>query len=53
MDRITNTYAELEKSTREHRYLVEALENGQTDLAVALTLVHLTAISGKLEEAAV
>jgi DNA-binding FadR family transcriptional regulator len=49
MDRITNTYAELEKSTREHRYLVEALESGQTDLAVALTLVHLNAIKGKLE----
>ena len=49
MDQITNTYAEIEKSTREHRYLVEALENGQTDLAVALALVHLTAIKGKLE----
>lgn len=49
MDRITNTYSELEKSTREHRYLVEALEQGQTDLAVALALVHLTAIKGKLE----
>lgn len=49
MDRITNTYVELEKSTREHRYLIEALENGQTDLAVALALVHLNAIKGKLE----
>ncbi len=49
MDQITNTYSELEKSTREHRYLVEALEQGQTDLAVALALVHLTAIRGKLE----
>jgi len=49
MDQITNTFAELEKSTREHRYLVEALEQGQTDLAVALALVHLTAIRGKLE----
>ncbi|MGI6433112.1 MAG: FadR/GntR family transcriptional regulator [Sphaerochaetaceae bacterium] len=49
MDQITNSYVELEKSTREHRYLVEALEHGQTDLAVALTLVHLTAIRGKLE----
>ncbi len=51
MDRITNTYSELEKNTREHRYLVEALEQGQTDLAVALALVHLTAIKGKLEAA--
>ena len=33
----------------EHRYLVDALEQGQTDLAVALALVHLTAIRGKLE----
>ncbi len=49
MEQITNTYLELEKSTREHRYMVEALENGQTDLAVALTLVHLSAIRGKLE----
>ena len=49
MDQISNTYGELEKSTREHRYLVEALEQGQTDLAVALALVHLTAIRGKLE----
>ena len=47
MDQITNTYVELEKATREHRYLVEALEQGQTDLAVALTLVHLTAIRSK------
>jgi DNA-binding FadR family transcriptional regulator len=49
MDQISNTYIELEKSTREHRYLVDALEQGQTDLAVALALVHLTAIRGKLE----
>jgi DNA-binding FadR family transcriptional regulator len=49
MDQITNTFNELEKSTREHRYLVDALEQGQTDLAVALALVHLTAIRGKLE----
>ena len=48
MDQITNTYTELEKATREHRYLVEALEQGQTDLAVALTLVHLTAIRAKV-----
>lgn len=51
MDKISNTFVELEKNTREHRYLVEALQNGQTDLAVALTLVHLTAIRGKLEAA--
>ena len=53
MDQITNTYVEVEKSTREHRYLVEALEQGQTDLAVALALVQLTAIRGKLEAAVV
>ncbi len=51
MEKISNTFIELDKSTREHRYLVEALQNGQTDLAVALTLVHLTAIRGKLEAA--
>lgn len=49
MDKITSTSGELEKSTREHRYLVESLQNGQTDLAVALTLVNLTALRGKLE----
>ncbi len=49
MDQITSTYTDMEKATREHRYLVEALEQGQTDLAVALTLVHLTAIRAKLE----
>lgn len=49
MGRVSNTYAEFERSTREHRYLVEALEHGQTDLAVALTLVHLNAIKAKLE----
>lgn len=49
MGRISNTFSELERSTREHRYLVEALENGQTDLAVALALVHLNAIKAKLE----
>ncbi len=49
MDQITNNYIELEKATREHRYLVEAFEQGQTDLAVALALVHLTAIKTKLE----
>ncbi|MDC7244804.1 MAG: GntR family transcriptional regulator [Sphaerochaetaceae bacterium] len=51
MEKITSTFTEIEKSTREHRYLVEALQNGQTDLAVALVLVHLTAIRGKLEAA--
>lgn len=50
MDQITNSFIEVEKATREHRYLVEALGQGQTDLAVALTLVHLTAIKTKLEE---
>ncbi len=50
MEKITSTAIELEKSTREHRYLVESLQNGQTDLAVALTLVNLTALRGKLED---
>jgi DNA-binding FadR family transcriptional regulator len=36
------TYEEYEKKVREYQYIVEALQNGQTDLAVALVLVNLT-----------
>ena len=49
MDRIPETYGEQRKKVNEYRYLVEALENGQTDLAVALTLVNLTNIRDKFE----
>lgn len=36
------TFEEYEKKVREYQYIVEALQNGQTDLAVALVLVNLT-----------
>jgi len=49
MDRLPETYSEQRKKVNEYRYLVEALENGQTDLAVALTLVNLTNIKDKFE----
>ena len=42
------TYEEYEKKVREYQYIVEALENGQTDLAVALVLVNLTSIKRRL-----
>ncbi len=40
---------EFEKKVREYQYIVEALENGQTDLAVALVLVNLTDVKKKIE----
>jgi len=49
MERLTETFKEQQKKVNEYRYLVDALENGQTDLAVALTLVNLTNISEKFE----
>ncbi|WP_320129161.1 GntR family transcriptional regulator [uncultured Sphaerochaeta sp.] len=49
LDRLPETYGEQKKKVNEYRYLVEALENGQTDLAVALTLVNLTNIKDKFE----
>ena len=50
LDRIKENLAEKKKKVNEYRYLVDALENGQTDLAVALTLVNLTNISDKFED---
>lgn len=50
LDRIKESLAEKKKKVNEYRYLVDALENGQTDLAVALTLVNLTSISDKFED---
>jgi DNA-binding FadR family transcriptional regulator len=49
LDRLPESYNEQRKKVNEYRYLVEALENGQTDLAVALTLVSLTTIKDKFE----
>ncbi len=50
LDRIKEGLTEKKKKVNEYRYLVDALENGQTDLAVALTLVNLTSISDKFED---
>ncbi|NMA23698.1 MAG: FadR family transcriptional regulator [Spirochaetales bacterium] len=49
LDRLSENYAEQRKKVNEYRYLVEALQNGQTDLAVALTLVNLTTTREKFE----
>jgi len=43
------TYEEFEKKVREYQYIVEALQNGQTDLAVALVLVNLTSLKKRIE----
>ncbi|MDT4763012.1 GntR family transcriptional regulator [Sphaerochaeta sp. PS] len=50
LDRLPESFNEQRKKVNEYRYLVEALENGQTDLAVALTLVNLTNIKDKFEQ---
>jgi len=42
------TPVELEKQARNCSYLLEALENGQTDLAVALSLVTISTIQTKV-----
>ena len=44
------TFEEYEKKVREYHYIVEALQNGQTDLAVALVLVDLTNLKKRIEE---
>ena len=43
------TFEEYEKKVREYHYIVEALQNGQTDLAVALVLVDLTNLKKRIE----
>lgn len=42
------SYEEHEKKVREYQYIAEALQNGQTDLAVALVLVNLTDLKKKI-----
>lgn len=42
------SYAEMEKRARDYSYLCDALQNGQTDLAVALMLVAMTALKAKI-----
>ncbi|HZJ88367.1 MAG TPA: GntR family transcriptional regulator [Sphaerochaeta sp.] len=44
------SYQEIEKRTRDYSYLCDALENGQTDLAVALVLVALTSMENTILE---
>ncbi len=41
---------DFDKKVREYEYIVEALENGQTDLAVALVLVSLTDVKNKIQD---
>ncbi len=43
------TFEEFEKKVREYQYITEALQNGQTDLAVALVLVNLTSLKKRIE----
>jgi DNA-binding FadR family transcriptional regulator len=49
LDRLKETLNEKKRKVNEYKYLVDALEKGQTDLAVALTLVNLTNINDKVE----
>jgi len=44
------SYRQMEKKIQEYTYICEALQNGQTDLAVALVLVTLTSLRQKVEE---
>lgn len=46
------TTEEYEKKGREYQYICEALEAGQTDLAVALVLVNLTNLRKRIESSA-
>ncbi len=48
MKNIKFTPNQLEKRSKNYTYLCEALEHGQTDLAVALTLVTLTNLENKV-----
>lgn len=47
------TVEEYEKKVREYLYIAEALQGGQTDLAVALVLVNLTNLKKRIEAHAV
>lgn len=44
------SYRELQKRSREYGYVADALQNGQTDLVVALVLVTLSTTRQKVEE---
>lgn len=41
---------EMERTTKDYRYLIYALEHGHTDLAVALTLVDTTNLKNKFKK---
>lgn len=48
LNAIKFTALQLEKRSKDYSYLCEALQNGQTDLAVALVLVTLTTLEHKV-----
>ena len=48
MNSIKFTPIQMEKRSKDYSYLCEALQNGQTDLAVALVLVTLTTLETKV-----
>ena len=48
LNAIKFTPAQIEKRAKDYTYLCEALQNGQTDLAVALVLVTLTTLESKV-----
>lgn len=48
LNAIKFTPLQLEKRSKDYSYLCEALQNGQTDLAVALVLVTLTTLENKV-----
>ena len=48
MTSIKFTPSQMEKRSKDYTYLCEALQNGQTDLAVALVLVTLTTLEKKV-----
>ncbi len=50
LNAIKFTPTQIEKRARDYMYLCEALQNGQTDLAVALVLVTLTTIENKIND---
>ncbi|MCR5732321.1 MAG: GntR family transcriptional regulator [Sphaerochaetaceae bacterium] len=50
MDSLNDSTSEKKKKAREYRYLAEAITNGQTDLAVALTLVLTNALNTSFQK---
>lgn len=49
MSSLPETLEDRRKKVREYGYLVDALRHGQTDLAVAMTLVYTTSLSNKFK----